>query len=164
MGFAPLCGQTLLSHWCFTLLRWVSWRMDITDVRNNNQCVCYCFENSKHPQTSSKLLKQQNSPTGVEGANAPQLFIFHYSFSSRECLCLYKMYGAIHSTVDRRTVRAVSHAVQFLICNIGRFNMLQLFRKNFLRIVLPYPPVLSFKIFPENEVYFYHRRCCFIFG
>ena len=35
-------------------------------------CCCACLKNSNYPQSPSKLLKQRNSPTGVEGANTPQ--------------------------------------------------------------------------------------------
>ena len=42
--------------------------------------VAISSKNSDYPKTPSKLLKQRNPPARVEGANAPQLFIFHYSF------------------------------------------------------------------------------------
>ena len=37
---------------------------------------CACLKNSNYPQSPSKLLKQRNSPAGVEGANAPLIVLF----------------------------------------------------------------------------------------
>ena len=71
-------------------------------------------------------------------------FIIHYSFSSRECLCLYKMYVAIHSTVDRRTVRTVSLCCSILALQYMEFQCVATFWEKFFTNSVAIPARFEF--------------------